>query len=108
MKRSFALSRQPTAWVRLRPGAISLRIFVLEVRRHGSSIHYSSIFPTPSKAGRQFNALWKTDTGFSFDILSFEQDPKEFESKTLGWAWFDEPPPKAIFDATVARIRRWA
>jgi len=59
-----------------------------------------------TKAGRNFDANWVTDTGFSFDVMTFEQDPKEFESKTLGWAWFDEPPPKAIFDATVARMRR--
>lgn len=61
---------------------------------------------TPSKAGRNFNALWKTDTGHSFDVMSLEQDPKEFESKTLGWAWFDEPPTEAIFKATIARMRK--
>jgi phage terminase large subunit-like protein len=38
--------------------------------------------------------------------MSYEQDVKEFESSTLGWAWFDEPPPLPIFKATVARMRR--
>lgn len=58
-----------------------------------------------SKAGKHYDYRWETDTGFKFDVMTYEQDPKEFESKTLGWAWFDEPPPEAIFKATVARMR---
>ena len=58
------------------------------------------------KAGKQYFSEWKTDTGHKFDIMSYEQDAKEFESTTLGWAWFDEPPPKAIFTATVSRMRK--
>jgi phage terminase large subunit-like protein len=59
-----------------------------------------------SKAGKHFDSHWTTDTGFEFDIMSYEQDAKEFESATLGWAWFDEPPTEAIFKATVARMRK--
>jgi phage terminase large subunit-like protein len=59
-----------------------------------------------SKGGKQYESSWKTDTGFEFDIMSYEQDAKEFESATLGWAWFDEPPPEAIFKATVSRMRK--
>ncbi len=58
------------------------------------------------KKGKNFEAFWRTDSGFDFDIMSYEQDVKEFESTTLGWAWFDEPPPLSIFKATVARMRR--
>ncbi len=58
------------------------------------------------KKGKNYEYSWKTDTGWEFTIMTYEQDVKEFESATLGWAWFDEPPPKAIFDATVARMRR--
>jgi phage terminase large subunit-like protein len=58
------------------------------------------------KGGRNFWAFWETDTGFTFDLMTYEQDPEEFESATLGWAWFDEPPTHAIFKATVARMRR--
>lgn len=58
------------------------------------------------KGSKAYEANWKTDTGWEFDIMSYEQDPKEFESATLGWAWFDEPPPKAIFTATVSRMRK--
>lgn len=61
---------------------------------------------TTFKHGKNYEYEWKTDTGFQFELMSYEQDVKEFESSTLGWAWFDEPPPLAIFKATVARMRR--
>jgi phage terminase large subunit-like protein len=59
-----------------------------------------------NKSGKHYDANWICDNGFEFDIMTYEQDVKEFESATLGWAWFDEPPPMAIFKATVARMRK--
>jgi len=38
--------------------------------------------------------------------MTYDQSLTEFESATLGWCYFDEPPPLAIFKATVARMRR--
>lgn len=61
---------------------------------------------TKTKAGKLYDSQWKTDTGFDFDIMSYEQDPKEFESATLGFIWFDEPPTEAIFKASVSRLRK--
>jgi len=58
------------------------------------------------KSGKNYKYNWWTDTGFKFELMTYEQDVSEFESATLGWAWFDEPPPLAIFKATVARMRR--
>jgi len=58
------------------------------------------------KAGKQYDSVWTTDTGWEFDIMSYEQDPKEFESATLGWIWFDEPPTESIFKASVSRLRK--
>lgn len=57
------------------------------------------------KSGKNYEYNWRTDTGFRFELMTYEQDVKEFESATLGFAWFDEPPPFAIFKATVARMR---
>ena len=57
------------------------------------------------KSGKNYEYNWRTDTGFRFEVMTYEQDVKEFESATLGFAWFDEPPPLAIFKATVARMR---
>lgn len=59
-----------------------------------------------NKKGKHYEAEWTTDTGWRMDIMSYDQDPKEFESSTLGIVWFDEPPPESIFKATVARMRK--
>jgi phage terminase large subunit-like protein len=59
----------------------------------------------PSKGGKNYDAKW-TAGDWYFDIMTYEQDAKEFEGATLGWAWFDEPPPEAIYKATVARMRK--
>ena len=59
-----------------------------------------------SKGGKHFESKWETKGGWNFDIMTYDQDPKQFEGVTLGWAWFDEPPPEAILKATIARMRR--
>jgi phage terminase large subunit-like protein len=59
-----------------------------------------------TKGNKKFESVWKTDTGWEFDIMTYEQDITEFEGITLGWIWFDEPPPEAIFKACVSRLRR--
>ena len=59
-----------------------------------------------SKSGKNYEYNWQTDTGFKFDLMTLEQEAKEFESATLSFVWFDEPPSYAIFKATVARMRR--
>jgi phage terminase large subunit-like protein len=60
-----------------------------------------------TKSSKQYDSVWTIkNSDWEFDIMSYEQDPKEFESATLGWAWFDEPPPEAIFKATVSRMRK--
>ena len=42
-----------------------------------------------TKGNKKFESQWKTDTGWNFDIMTYEQDAMEFEGVTLGWAWFD-------------------
>jgi len=61
---------------------------------------------TTSKAGKHYESRFKTDTGWEWDIMTYDQDPMQFEGVTLGWAWFDEPPPDALLKATIARMRR--
>lgn len=58
------------------------------------------------KGGQNFDSLWTTDNGWEFDVMSNEQDVKEFEGPTLGWVWFDEPPPEKIYKACVSRLRK--
>lgn len=61
---------------------------------------------TNKKNGQEYLSKWKSDTGFEFDLMTYNQEATEFESVTLGWAWFDEPPPENIYKATVSRMRR--
>ena len=62
--------------------------------------HYAT-----EKQGKFWESKWTTDTGFEIDIMSNEQDAKEFESTDLGFIWFDEPSRKDIYIASVARTR---
>jgi len=61
---------------------------------------------TTEKMQKSYDYLWESDTGWQFDIMTYDQSLKEFESVNLDLAIFDEPPPEPIFEATVARMRR--
>jgi len=61
---------------------------------------------TAKKGRRDYESEWVTDTGWSFDIMTYDQDPKEFEGVTLGWVWMDEPPPQVIYKANISRLRK--
>ena len=58
-----------------------------------------------AKEGKAYIAKIRTNTGYEIDLMSNEQDLKEFESVDLGWVWVDEPMPKDRFMATLARGR---
>lgn len=58
-----------------------------------------------AKEGSTFERKFKTNNGWEIDIMSNEQDVKEFESVDLGFLWFDEPTPKDKFMASLARGR---
>jgi len=58
------------------------------------------------KAGKHYDSRFFTDTGFDWDIMTYDQDPMQFEGVTLGWAWFDEPPPDVLLKATISRMRK--
>lgn len=75
-----------------------------ELKKWFPSNRYTEHYAT-TKQGKPFEAKWITDTGFEFDLMSNEQDTKEFESTDLGWVWFDEPVRKDIYSASVARTR---
>ena len=61
---------------------------------------------TASKEGKPYYSKFVTNTGWTLDIMTYEQRPKEFESVERGFVWMDEPPPKAIFNATISRGRK--
>lgn len=57
------------------------------------------------KDKKNFFSKWETDTGWKLDCMTYEQDPKEFESVERGLILFDEPPPEAILKASISRLR---
>ena len=58
------------------------------------------------KGGLPYISQYVTDNGWVIDKMSYEQDTKEWESATLGGIFFDEPPPKDKYMASVARLRK--
>jgi phage terminase large subunit-like protein len=57
------------------------------------------------KEGKNYEAKFLTASGWEIDLMTTEQQAKEFESVTLGFVALDEPCPKDIYTATIARMR---
>lgn len=58
-----------------------------------------------SKFGMDFLSSLTTDNGWNIVFKTYDMEPRKFESATISVAVFDEPPPKQIYDAVVARLR---
>jgi len=58
-----------------------------------------------AKEKKNFLSHFITDTGFDIGLMTFDQDPKEFESVDLGAIFLDEIPPEDIFNACLSRLR---
>ncbi len=67
------------------------------------------VFPkgryTMHKRGKNYESFIKTDTGWEIDLMTYDQDVKEFESISVGLVLLDEPPPYRIYTACVSRLR---
>lgn len=58
------------------------------------------------KGRRDFESEWIIkSTGAIFDIMTYDQDIKEFESVDLDWCLCDEPPKRAVVSAIIQRFR---
>lgn len=55
---------------------------------------------------KHYISQYKTDNGFYVDKMTYEQQDKEFEGVTCGCILFSEPPPQAIYQACVGRLRK--
>ena len=53
----------------------------------------------PKKNAEGFPYLWRFATGAEAVFMSYQQDVSVFEGAVWDRAWFDEPPPQAIFNA---------
>ena len=56
------------------------------------------------KAGKTYFSQYRAN-GWILDIMSYEQDPSQFEGATLGLALFDEPPPESLWTPTIRGLR---
>lgn len=61
---------------------------------------------TYSKGGKNWNSEWRTNTGHSWTVMSYKQDPADFEGPLLGWTWCDEPPPAKLMGAIMSRFMK--
>ena len=67
---------------------------------------------TPGTYGREkgkqkyFSGYTFPDYEWSLNVMTYDQDPGQFEGATLGLVWCDEPPPEAIWGALAARMRK--
>jgi hypothetical protein len=62
---------------------------------------------TKDKKGRDYYCEFTGPNGRKFDLMTYEQEVKEFRSMSLGWCIFDEPEENdKIFLETTARFRR--
>ena len=56
------------------------------------------------KAGKNYFSQYKAN-GWVIDVMSYDQDPSQFEGATLGLALFDEPPPEQLWTPTKRGLR---
>ena len=57
------------------------------------------------KAGQKYFSQYKSES-WVIDVMSYEQQVREFEGGTLGLIIFDEPPPRPIWNACISRLRK--
>ena len=55
--------------------------------------------------GKNYPVEFKTDTGWTFDLFSYEQDAGEYAGPNLGLQGYNEPPPYEIHKEAIWRTR---
>ena len=58
-----------------------------------------------AKLKKSFDCWFSTDAGWEGDVMTYEQDAREFEGATRGVIIYNEPPPKDIRAACLFRTR---
>lgn len=59
---------------------------------------------TALKGGKSYYSQYKAND-FLLDVMSYDQALEQFEGATLGGIFFDEPPVRSIWNASIARLR---
>ena len=61
---------------------------------------------TTSKNGRQYNSVFRADTGWEVELKSTEQNITEFRGANVGIVALNEPLPEDIYRECLARTRK--
>lgn len=56
------------------------------------------------KGGKNYFSQYKAN-GWVVDVMTYDQEVKQFEGSTLGLVICDEPPPQPIWNASISRLR---
>lgn len=54
--------------------------------------------------GRHYNALYKAN-GWTLEVMTYNQQPKEFEGANIGLLLLNEPPPENLWTPNISRLR---
>lgn len=61
---------------------------------------------TVAKNGRQYNSVFRSDTGWEIELKSTEQNITEFRGANVGIVALNEPVPEDVYRECLARLRR--
>jgi hypothetical protein len=61
---------------------------------------------TRQKATKSYFSKYETDTGWFFDVMTFDQEPSEFEGPMISLQWCDEPPRPQLMGAIMSRFSK--
>lgn len=73
--------------------------FHTEILKWWPKLKYQAI-----KSGRTFYSQYAAN-GWVIDVMTYDQDPQQFEGPTLGLIITDEPPPKPLWSTFASRLR---
>lgn len=57
------------------------------------------------KNHKTFYGSGQTNTGWSWDVMTYDQDAQQAAGETKGLLLYSEPPPRALFNENLARLR---
>lgn len=57
------------------------------------------------KGGKNYESIFSFNNGCYLDLMSYDQEPKEFEGVDLDVFFLDERPYRPVYTASVARLR---
>lgn len=58
-----------------------------------------------NKNHKNFYSSGRTNTGWSWDVMTYDQDPQQAAGETKGLLLYSEPPPRRLFGENLARLR---